>query len=83
MLTQPPKNPETGQQCVTRRLVSRSPSRACRVALDRFRHAAGPRDHLKGHLSPLERWVFDINLVEPPADAAEPCVPCPVYARIA
>ena len=49
MLTQPPKNPETGPQCVTRRLVSRSPSRACRVALDRFRHAAGPRDHLKGH----------------------------------
>ncbi|KAH7890293.1 DNA-binding protein [Phlebopus sp. FC_14] len=26
---------------------------------------------------PLERWVFDINLVEPPADSAEPAPPKP------
>ncbi|KAF8436231.1 spindle assembly checkpoint protein [Boletus reticuloceps] len=26
---------------------------------------------------PLERWVFDINLVEPPADSAEPPPPKP------
>jgi mitotic spindle assembly checkpoint protein MAD2 len=26
---------------------------------------------------PLERWVFDVNLVEPPADAAEPPPPKP------
>ena len=30
---------------------------------------------------PLERWVFDVNLVEPPVDSAEPYVH-PVYARV-
>ena len=28
----------------------------------------------KDSRTPLERWVFDINLVEPPAGASEPCV---------
>ncbi|KAH0826356.1 spindle assembly checkpoint protein [Lanmaoa asiatica] len=48
-----------------------------RVAADRVRHAAGPRDHLKGHEATSREMGVRHQSSSPPADSAEPPPPKP------